>query len=146
MASQLFNSFKKKIMDGSIDLDSDTIKAILLDSSFVPNIDTMVFYSDVSHELATANGYTQGGVSLANKAITIDTSNDRAYLDADDISWTASGTLTARYLVLYKSTGTAGTSPLIGVIDFGIDRSVLSGELFYVQWAAAASGAILYLA
>lgn len=142
----VFNSAKKKLIDGSIDLDGDTISASLHTSSFVPDIDTQVFFSDITNELPTASGYTAGGVALANKSITIDTTNNRAYLDADDTTWVASGTLTARYVVLRKNTGTAATSPVIGYIDYVTDRSVISGETFKIEWAAAASGAILYLA
>lgn len=43
-------------------------------------------------------------------------------IDAADPSWTTA-TLTARTAVVYKSTGTASTSPLLWVIDFGADVS-----------------------
>ena len=144
MASALYNSAKKKLIDGSIDLDTDTIKVALVTSSYVPNIDTHDFFDDITNEVS-ASGYTAGGAALANKAITVDTTNDRAYLDADDTTWTAGATITARYAILYKSTGTSSTSPLIGYIDFVTDRSVQSGEIFYITWAAPGSGAILYL-
>ena len=137
MASALYNSFKKKIMDGSIDLDTDTIKIALCTSSYTPNIDTHDFFDDITNELSTASGYTAGGASLANKSITVDTTNDLAYFDADDTTWTATGTLTFRYGILYKSTGTASTSPLIGYIDFVTDRSAINGETLYLQWPTA---------
>ena len=60
MASALYNSFKKKIMDGSIDLDTDTIKIALCTSSYTPNIDTHDFFDDITNELSTASGYTAG--------------------------------------------------------------------------------------
>lgn len=136
MASALYNSFKKKIMDGSIDLDTDTIKIALCTSSYTPDIDTHDFFDDITNELSTASGYTSGGASLANKSITVDTTNDLAYFDADDTTWTATGTLTFRYAIIYKSTGTASTSPLIGYLDFVTDRSVVNGETLYLQWAS----------
>lgn len=134
MASALYNSAKKKLMDGSIDLDTDTIKVALCTSSYTPDIDSHVFFSSITNELPTASGYTAGGASLANKVVTQDNTNDLAYFDADDTSW-ATSTLTARYAILYKSTGVAGTSPLIGYIDFGVNRSS-SSDTFYIQWAA----------
>lgn len=138
MASQIYNSFKKKMVDGSnISLSSDTIKVALCTSSYTPNIDTHDFFDDITNELSTASGYTAGGATLANKTLTIDTTNDLCYLDADDTTWTASGTLTWRYAIIYKSTGTASTSPLIGYIDFVTDRSVVSGETLYIQWNSA---------
>lgn len=135
-SAQVFNAAKKKLMEAAFNLTSDTIKVALCTSSFSPNIDTMDFFDDVTNELPTASGYTAGGASLANKSITVDTVNDLAYFDADDTTWNASGTLTARYAVIYKSTGTASTSPLLAVIDFGVDRSALNGEVFYIQWLA----------
>jgi hypothetical protein len=143
VTTALFNSFKKKIMDGSIDLDTDTIKVALCTSGFTPNIDTMDFFDDITNEVI-GTGYTAGGATLANKTITVDTTNDRAYLDADDTTWTSS-TITARYIIVYKSTGTAATSPLIGYINLGADRSS-SSDTFYISWPAPASGGVLYLA
>lgn len=142
MASAIFNSAKKKLIDGSIDLDTDTIKVAFTTSTFVPNIDTQDFFDDITNEV-TGTGYTAGGYTLANKSVTVDTTNDRAYFDADDIS-SATTTITFRYGIIYKSTGTAATSPLIGYIDFVTDR-VYTAETFVVQWAAPASGGILYL-
>jgi hypothetical protein len=46
--------------------------------------------------------------------------------DCADPSW-ASSTITARYGVVYKSTGTAGTSALIGYLDFGGDIASTNG-------------------
>lgn len=145
MTSQFFNAGKNAILSGSIAPLTDTIKAALFTSSLTPNIDTQANFSDLSGEVSNA-GYTAGGTALSTKSITTDTGNDRAYLDADDISFTASGaSLTARYIVLYKSTGVGSTSKLLAIIDFGADRTVAAGDTMVLQWPAAASGAILYL-
>jgi len=140
----LYDNGRKKLVDGSIDLDSDTIKVALLSSGYTPNVATHTFLSDLSNEII-ASGYTAGGNALTTKVITVDTVNHRAYLDADDVVWSPGATFTVRYAVLYKSTGTANTSPLIGYIDWVTDRTALSGEQFYIQWALPASGAIFYL-
>ena len=54
-------------------------------------------------------------------------------LDADDVVW-ANATITARYAAIYKDTGIATTSPLIGWVDFGADQSA-SGGNFTIQWS-----------
>lgn len=142
MASAIYNSFKKKVIDGSnINVTADTIKVALCTSSYTPNIDTHVFFSDVTNEV-TGTGYTAGGATVTTPSVTVDTANDRAYFDADDTTW-ASSTITARYAILYKATGSAATSPLIGYIDFASDKST-TGDTFYIQWALPANGAILY--
>lgn len=143
-SASIYDNGRKKLVDGSIDLDTDTLKVALCSSSYTPAVTTHTFFSDITNEIV-ASGYTTGGVTLANKAITVDTTNHRAYLDADDAIWSASATFTVRYAVLYKSTGTASTSPLIGYIDYTTDRTALSGEQFVVQWAAPASGAVFYI-
>jgi hypothetical protein len=131
MASAFYNNFKKKIQDGSIDMDTDTIKLALTTSSYTPNIDSHDFFDDITNEVV-GTGYTAGGYSLANKSVTVDTGNDRAVFDADDITSTNT-TVTFRYGILYKSTGVAGTSPLIAVIDFSTDR-VYTAETVLISW------------
>ncbi len=133
MADVIYNSFKKKIMDGSIDLDTDTIKVALVTSSYTPDQDAHDFFDDVTNEVS-GTGYTAGGATLANKAVTADNTDNEGVFDADDVSWPTS-TITARGAVIYKSTGTASTSPLIAYIDFGADKSSSAGT-FQITWNA----------
>lgn len=125
MANAVYNSFKKNIMNGSIDLDTDTIKVALVTSSYSPNIDTHEDMADVTNEV-TGTGYSAGGATLANKAVTANTTSDKGVFDADDPSW-ANSTITARGAVIYKSTGVAANDLLIGYIDFGSDKSSSGG-------------------
>lgn len=142
MATQFYNSFKGKGYDSStkIDVAGDTIKCALLTSSYTPNIDTHDFFDDLTNEVS-GTGYTAGGASLTTKTWTLNTSLDKFVFDADDVSWPTS-TITARYAVLYKSTGTASTSPLIMIFDFGGNQSSLASE-FKIVWN---SGGIFELA
>lgn len=133
MADVIYNGFKAKIMDGSIDLDTDTIKVALVTSSYTPDQDAHVFFSSVTNEVS-GTGYTAGGASLANKTVTQDNTDNEGVFDADDVSWTTA-TITARGAVVYKSTGTASTSPLICYIDFGADKVSTAGT-FSIQWNA----------
>ena len=132
----VYNAFKKKIMDGSIDLDTDSINVALFTSAYTPNLDTHTFYSDITaNEVANGNGYTTKGVTLASASISIDTTNDLAYFDAADVTW-ASSTITARYAVLFKNTGTNTTSPLVAYIDFAADKTSDNGN-FIITWSSA---------
>lgn len=106
----------------AIDYLSDTIKVALTTSSYTPNQDTHEFFSDVTNELAASGGYTAGGETLGTKALTYSAAANTVTLDAADVTWSAA-TFTYRYAVIYKDTGTASTSPLIGYIDLGADRS-----------------------
>lgn len=131
MADVIFNSFKKGLMDGSLDLANDTIKVMLVTSSYSPDADLHDFKDDVTGEVSGA-GYTAGGEALSNKSVTQDNTDDEGVFDADDVTWSNS-TITARGAVIYKDTGVAGTSPLICYIDFGADKSSDNAD-FTIQW------------
>lgn len=134
MANIIYNSFKKNIMNGAIDLDTDTIKVALVTSSYTPNADTHEDMADVTGEVANGNGYTTGGATLANKTVTADTTDDEGVFDANDVTWSTS-TITARGAVVYKSTGTAANDLLICYFDFGADKSSSAGN-FTITWNA----------
>ena len=134
MASVFYNSFKVDIQSGNIDIDTDTIKCALVTSTYTPNIDTDTKWSNVTNEVS-GTGYTAGGQTLASVTVTQDNTNNRGVVDATDVTW-STATITARAAVLYKSTGTASTSPLICYIDFGSDQTS-SGGNFVIQWNAS---------
>lgn len=134
MADVIQNSFKKHIMNGGIDLDTDTIKVMLLTSTHVQNQDTYEYIDDVSANEVTGTGYTAGGVALANKAVTADNTDNEGVFDADDTVW-ATSTITAQYAAIYKDTGTPATSPIIAIIDFGSAQSSSAGN-FTITWGA----------
>lgn len=102
----------------AIDYLSDTMKIAAATTSYTPDPDTHEFFSDITNELATALGYTAGGYTLLSKTTTYSASGNKTVHDCADPTWTASGgSLVFRYLIAYKSTGTAATSPLVGYND-----------------------------
>ena len=128
MAWTFFNFAKLKIADGTIDLDTNTFKMMLTTSSYTPDIDTHDYRDDVTNEI-TGTGYTAGGATMANNALSQDNTNDRVIWDADDVQWT-SATFTFRIAVIYKSNGGAASADeLVCYNDFGSDQSVTSGTL-----------------
>jgi hypothetical protein len=132
MPSLLYGNFLLKALNKEIDFDSDTIKVALLTSSYTPNQDTHDYFNDVSTYEVSGTGYTAGGNTLASKTATYDSGTNVIVLDAADTTW-ASSTITARYAVVYDSTGTASTSALIGYVDFGSDQSSTNGN-FTITW------------
>lgn len=134
MADVIYNSFKRDIMNGSIDLDTDTIKVMLVTSTYTPDQDAHTKRSDITNEVS-GTGYSAGGAALANKVVSVDNTDNEGVFDADDLTW-ASSTITARGAVLYKSRGGASTADeLICYIDFTTDKSSSSGN-FTIQWGA----------
>lgn len=129
----LYNSFKKKIMDGSIDLDTDTIKVALCTSSYTPSVDNHDFFDDITNEIV-GTGYTAGGATLTNKVVSQDNTDDEGVFDADDATW-STATLTFRYAIIYKVGAGASSSPLIGYIDFSTDQVSTVGTVT-IPWLA----------
>lgn len=97
-----------KILQGSIDLDTDTFKIMLTTSAYTPNQDTHDFRDDVTNEI-TGTGYTAGGATLAGVALTYDSATNEVRVAWTDPTWTTA-TFTARTAVIYKSRGGAASA------------------------------------
>lgn len=128
--SKVYGPAFTSLCTGLINFTGGTVKAMLCTSAYVPNQDTHQFKSSVTNEV-TGTGYTAGGVTLASKTLTYDAPSHTLTLDCADLSWPSSS-ITARILVVYLSTGTDSTSPLICWVDFGSDQTSVSGTWPYV--------------
>ncbi len=64
----LYRQTQAKAWNKEIDWNSDTIVMTQHTASYVPNLDTHAYVSDLTNEVATGAGYTQGGVLLASRA------------------------------------------------------------------------------
>jgi len=127
MANVIYNSGRKDILAGNIDLLTDTIKVMLVTSSYTPNIDTDTKRSDVTNEV-TGTGYTAGGVALASKAVTQNNTTNRGEFDCADIVIN-DAEITARGAVIYKSRGgLSSADELVGYLDFGSDITSMGGD------------------
>lgn len=134
MANVIFNSWKADVLKANIDHVDDTIKVMLVSSSYTPNQDTHQFIDDVTNQV-TGDGYTAGGATLASKTVTQNDTDNRGVFDAADVTW-ADSTITARGAVLYKDTGTPATSPVISYFDFAEDKISTDGD-FTIAWDAS---------
>lgn len=139
MANFIYNTAKKEIMDNTIDLDTDTLKIMLVTSSYVANADDDVVDAagandPVDHEL-TGTGYVAGWGNSGRKALasvvaSTDKVNDRAELDCADITWTAINAGTAAAALLIKEGGANDTtSRLIAHIDSGFPVTTNGGNI-----------------
>lgn len=131
MPDIIFNSFKKNIMNGNINLAVDTIKVMLVTSSYVPDQDAHEFKSSVTNEVVGTN-YTAGGAVLTGKTVSQDNTDNEGVFDANDVTW-GNSTITAKGAIFYKDTGVAATSPLICYIDFGTTKISTNSD-FVLQW------------
>jgi len=134
VSAKMYGNALLKALNKEVDWDTDAIKVMLCTSSYVPDQDAHIYKSSVTNEV-TGTGYTAGGATLGSKTITYTAGTNTITLDAADTSW-SSATITARYAVIYVSTGTDATSVLLGYVDFGQDMTATNGT-FQITWDAA---------
>jgi len=138
----LTNNFRKHILNGSINLSSDTIK--------------MALYSGQSHDQNTGaytttgqvsgSGYSAGGATMSGASQTTDTTNHVSFYDWNDVSWSSS-TITADSCLVYSDTVSSPTADVsIYVGDFGGSKSSSSGTFSVVLPAAAYNTALVRIA
>lgn len=119
MADLIYNSFKERMGDGTIDMDNDTFKVMLCTSSYTPAA-THTTTANVTNEVS-GTGYTSGGNTLTG--VTWNESGGTVTFDAAGTNWTEAS-FTARYAVIYSSTA---SNSVVCVMDFATDKTVSSG-------------------
>lgn len=133
MASTIANKARFELSNSRIDFASDTFKIILMESGFTFDPDAHHGYADVvANELATGNGYTMGGATLAGVAVTENDSTDRTEITWNNVTWTASGGTIGPTpgAIIYDATATSPQADtLIGYIDFGGEQSQPDGGI-----------------
>jgi len=127
MASALYPLAKQSFLSQSpsIDMDTDTIKVALVNTS------TDYTYSS-SHQYKSSVTSYSGSTDQSLSSVSV----TNGVFDAADATFTSvavSGTKTVAALVIYKDTGTASTSPLIAYID-GFTAVTPNGGNIAVTW------------
>ena len=122
-------SFRKEILLGEHDLDTNSIKLALYTNAASLSDGTTVYTT--SNEVV-GTGYSAGGVVLTGIDVTTDSSV--AVVSITDAVVTAS-TITARGALIYNS---SQANKAVAVFDFGADKSSTDGD-FTIQFPAAAA-------
>ena len=104
-------SFKKELYQGIHDLSTDTIKIALYTAVADLNADTTAYSS--TNEVV-ASGYSAAVMT----GVSISSSGSVAYVNWDNVSWTAA--LTARCALIYNY---SKANRSIAVLDFGSDKT-----------------------
>jgi hypothetical protein len=134
MASGLYAKGIVALGNGAIDFDTSNIRLSLHTNSASVDLNTHDFLSDVTNEIANGSGYTTSGQTVANCTVTSTAAVIK--FAGDNTTWTAA-TISARYGVLYKNTGSGDSSswPVLALFDFGSTQSSSSGT-FNVAWSS----------
>lgn len=121
MSAGAFTLFQRgilRLLDGTIDLDSHSLKAVLTTSAQAlsggfTGASGDCRYADLTAELATANGYTAGGVALTGVSLAI--AGSYVKFTANPISWSLTNSITFKYLAIYDDT--AANKNLLCFVD-----------------------------
>ncbi len=129
MANALYNSGRNGLLNGGIDLDTNTIKAALVSNAYTPNLATHANWSDVSANVI--------GTPTTLATPTVGTVGPGVF-DAAVVSFTAVASGAVTYVAIYKDTGTANTSTLIALIDTatGLPVTANGGDIT-ITWNAS---------
>lgn len=121
------NTGRTSLLNGTFDLDSDTLKMALFTSSSNLGASSTT-YAGVTGEVANGNGYTTGGVALTPSL----SGTTTVTFDTTDATWTASGgSITARYAAIYEVGGNILAYCLLDTTP--ADITVTSGNTLTVQ-------------
>lgn len=137
MASGLYQAFKQSVQDRSIhsgvDIDTDTLKVLLVTADQAANLNTHQDRADITQEVANSGSYSAGGATLAG--VTVTASSGTVTVDATDAAWTGVTWAAVRGSVVYKSSGTSTTDLLIAWHDHG--AQAVTAANYTVQWNAS---------
>ena len=138
----MYDKAKVKILDGTIDLDTNTLKVALLQSGYTPDYDANEFASAITaYELnvgAGGTGYQAGFAGTGRKTLAgpaITQISTGAKFDGTDVTFpTLNANLGQVYgAVLYKHETSDAASRLIAYIDFD-PNFVPDGNDLTIQW------------
>ena len=123
MASALYDSGREGFLDGSIDWDTNDMRAMLVLSSYTFSA-AHKFIADLG---AVDNGRT---AALASKTVTA------GVADAADTTLTATAATASKALVVFQHTGSDATARLIAYIDTatGLPFTPAASQVVPITW------------
>ena len=138
ISQALCTSAKVDFFSGAQTPLTDTIKIALYTSAATLSADTTEY--SATNEVPASGSYPDGGGTLLGTVIT--SSGTTAWITFSNITFTAA-TITARGALIYNA---SRANKSIAVLDFGSDKSSVSGD-FPIQFPTAdASSAIIRFA
>ncbi len=120
-------AFKEDLMSPGANLEANTLKLALYTNAATLNENT-ASYSATNEVSGT--GYSAGGATLANVAVTTD--GNVAIFDCDNVAF-ANSTITAQAALIYNN---SNSNSAICVLDFGSNKSSTNGT-FEIQFPTA---------
>ena len=133
MSTKVCQNFLYVMAKGNVDLDTDSLIWILMDTGFVYDRATHHEYADVSaSELATGNGYTVKNKAASGISITRNDTLYKVTITWSNPSWTASGGAIGPSPGAFLLNDTVTDDPLVCYIDFGGEGTEPDGGVFTI--------------
>lgn len=129
-----YNAFKLSLAKAEVDLDTNTFKAVLLTSSYTPNVASQSILSDISGNIISDSDY----VAQTLGSVTVTESGGTVTFDSADINFGSSVTITAKYLALYDDT--SANDKLVVYVDLDTGGGSVSSTSSTFQVTINASG------
>jgi hypothetical protein len=124
MANTIYNQGLAGIISGNIRLESDTIVAMLVGATYVPDIDD-VLVSDVTDEVTNAVGTGYERKVVTTKQFTIDSGTDNVLFSCDDLRWTEIQTnVDVQHVILFRQGFGDDTSSLLFAYEIPLTQTV----------------------
>ena len=133
MSTKMCQNFLQLMAKGDIDLDTDSLIWILMDSGFVFDRANDHEYADVStDELGGGNGYTQKTKAAAGISITRNDTLYKTTITWTNPQWTASTGPIGPSPGAFLLDDTVTDDPLLFYIDFGAEGTEPAGGTFTI--------------
>jgi hypothetical protein len=124
MANTIYSQGLAGIISGNIRLESDTIVAMLVGATYIPDIDD-VLVSDVSDEVTNAVGTGYERKVVTTKQFTIDSGTDNVLFSCDDLRWTEIQTnVDVQHVILFRQGFGDDTSSLLFAYEIPLTQTV----------------------
>jgi hypothetical protein len=144
VANGVYNKFKTKLADGTIDWDTTTnIKVMLVGTGYTFDAEHD-FVGDIVAQESSGSGYVGGYTGAGRKAIATRTvvqvdASDRAELRTADgsVTWTAINVGAVKAAVIFHEITSDAASELIAYIDTTGFPVTTNGGDFTINWNAA---------
>ena len=129
MASENFTYLADHLANARVNYSTDTFKAAIV--TVAPDetaLDGWDYFNDVTNECADGD-YTAGGFAVTVDSVTLDAANNRVAVTFSAANPTySSATISGVGCIIYKSTGTGATSPVLHWVDWGGTVSSTNGN------------------
>jgi hypothetical protein len=136
----LFGPSFTDIFGGTIDLSSDTFKAMLLTGFTISATltDTVHYRPDTGGTEITGAGYTALGTQLTGGTMIYDTATNEVRWSHSNPQW-VTASFTAAQMIVYKARGgTSAADEVVYWCDFGGAQTVTAGTFTYTVPATGA--------